>query len=47
MFQGEDPEQWDAMETLPRTNPDPAEDAVSRNFEKQGLANILRRMERR
>ena len=40
-FQGEDPDDWDAMEVLPRTNPDPAEDEVSSNFQKQALPIFL------
>ena len=43
LFQGENPEDWDAMEILPRTNP-AEDDEVSCNFQKQGFANIILRM---
>ena len=35
LFQGENPEDWYAMDILP--NPNPAEDEVRCNFEKQGF----------
>ena len=41
-FKGEDPDAW-WKEIEPRTNPNPAEDEVSSNFQKQGFANILER----
>ena len=43
LFQGEDPDAW-WKEIEPRTNPNPAEDEVSSNFQKQGF--ILYRLER-
>ena len=46
LFQGENPDAW-WMEIEPRTNNlNPAEDEVSNNFQKQGFANILSRLER-
>ena len=42
LFKGEDPDAW-WKEIEPRTNPNPAEDEVSSNFQKQGFANILER----
>ena len=46
LFQGEDPDAW-WKEIEPRTNPNPAEDEVSSNFQKQGFANILSRLQMR
>ena len=43
LFKGEDPDAW-WKEIEPRTNPNPAEDEVSSNFQKQGF--ILYRLER-
>ena len=45
-FQGEDPDAW-WKEIEPRTNSNLAEDEVSGNFQNQGFANILSRLERR
>jgi len=46
MVEGEDPDAW-WKEIEPRTNPNPAEDEVSINFQKLGFANIFSRLEKR
>ena len=40
LLQGENPEDWDAMEVVPRTNP-AEDDEVSCNFKKQVFFQIL------